>query len=302
SKGSAKTKCVVLSPNTEGSIAELSEFAGRVAWVLGSPTSREDLARAGVGAADVVAVLTSISSWPGVARGPSRSSLPGPANRFSNPPGSSARPPSQDFISALTTHEIKHVKDKVKSSGRCNTRDLDSSSMGAGRRTSVASMFSEDGAEAVRVSRSIITCLHDVTSLSFLDESSWWPSEGVKGNLFHMDSPEFAMGNVISESILFPAISRSPVLSDILVDAGIMASLMIDGGLDFYGDQPNSGIQPCVELVDLSEAWKIERLNAFFAKSNMPSETREQIAASSDPLRIAGATFGDLLKHLVSGG
>ncbi|KAF4671386.1 hypothetical protein FOZ61_000011 [Perkinsus olseni] len=302
SKGSAKTKCVVLSPNTEGSIAELSEFAGRVAWVLGSPTSREDLARAGVGAADVVAVLTSISSWPGVARGPSRSSLPGPANRFSNPPGSSARPPPQDFISALTTHEIKHVKDKVKSSGRCNTRDLDSSSTGAGRRTSVASMFSEDGTEAVRVSRSIITCLQDVTCLSFLDESSWWPSEGVKGNLFHMDSPEFAMGNVISESILFPAISRSPVLSDILVDAGIMASLMIDGGLDFYGDQPNSGIQPCVELVDLSEAWKNERLNAFFAKSNMPSETREQIAASSDPLRIAGATFGDLLKHLVSGG
>ncbi|KAF4701206.1 hypothetical protein FOZ62_026975, partial [Perkinsus olseni] len=112
----------------------------------------------------------------------------------------------------------------------------------------------------------------------------------------------FAMGNVISESILFPAISRSPVLSDILVDAGIMASLMIDGGLDFYGDQPNSGIQPCVELVDLSEAWKNERLNAFFAKSNIPSETRERIAASSDPLRIAGATFGDLLKHLVSGG
>ncbi|KAF4693959.1 hypothetical protein FOZ63_011173, partial [Perkinsus olseni] len=95
---------------------------------------------------------------------------------------------------------------------------------------------------------------------------------------------------------------RSPVLSDILVDAGIMASLMIDGGLDFYGDQPNSGIQPCVELVALSEAWKNERLNAFFAKSNIPSETREQIAASSDPLRIAGATFGDLLKHLVSGG
>ncbi|EER09659.1 hypothetical protein Pmar_PMAR008798 [Perkinsus marinus ATCC 50983] len=180
--------------------------------------------------------------------------------------------------------------------------EFGSSLSGGERRFSVASMFSEDGAKRVRVSRSTITCLHDVTSLPFLDESSWWPSGGVKSNLFHVDSPEYAMGNVISESMIFPAICRSPVLSDILVDAGMMASLMIDGGRDFYGDGTNFGLQPCVELVGLSEAWIGERLNAFFEKSKIPNETREQIAASSDALRIAGATFGDLLKHLVRGG
>ncbi|KAF4678219.1 hypothetical protein FOL47_003281 [Perkinsus chesapeaki] len=280
SKKGSNLRCVVLSPTPGGgATGEIYEFAGKVAWVVGSPTSREDLARAGVGAADVVVVLTSLSC-------------------SNNRHGTSKYSTPQDFISVLTTHEIRHVKDKVKSSGRCSSENLDASLDGTARRCSVASMFSEDGTEKVRVSRSIITCLHDVTSLPFVDKSTWWPSDGVKSNLFHLDSPEFAMGNVVSESILFPAICRSPVLSDILVDAEILASLMIDGGKDFYGDQPSREIQPCVELVEISETWINERLEAFFAKNNIPRETREQIIATSDPLRAAGATFGDLLKHL----